>query len=57
MELISSCSMLVEMLCAEDRQTYPGEDFFALKLVQFRRRLFEVETRFVTRSGHVCAVV
>lgn len=36
---------------------YSGKDFLALKLVQLRHVLFEVETRLVTRSGHVEIVV
>jgi hypothetical protein len=40
---------------AQDLVAYSCEDFFALELVQLRRRLLEVEPRLVTGSCHVCA--
>lgn len=57
MELISSCELLVKLRVAQLIATYSSEDLFALELVQLRRRLLEVETRLVTGSCHVCAVV
>jgi hypothetical protein len=48
------CSLSAWLLLCKRPSTYLAEDFLALKLVQLRRRLLEIEARLVTRTGHVC---
>jgi hypothetical protein len=55
MEPISSYAPLATTRSAHVIATHSCEDLLALKLVQLRRRLLEVESGLVTGSGHVCA--